>query len=273
MKARLSVGLAVTVTLAVVLLALPTTGIGQGRSRDVPVEVTFRNADTDMIGGGPVAAVIGNRGSLFFRDDDDTGHRMHISFDAPTAPAPSPNNCRVWGEANYTYPMTAPLDLSAPREIYIATVYQYGYTETYGWAPVMNPPPRKGTATEHYLDLINDVPPGEKRYVQLFIRILVNSSNDWYEVWMNRDWPETSGYHYGIFEVEASGYNAPVPGRAGDLFTIRPLVAGQPYPLQGLNQDEALLYMVDYSEGGQDTSGPCHMGTFKMPFEMYVTRK
>jgi len=273
MKARASIGLAIAIALAIVLLALPTTGIGQGKSRDIPVEVTFRNASGDMIGGGPVAARIGNNGSLFLSDNDGTGHRMHVSFEAPTKPAPSPTNCKVWGAAEYTYQMTAASDLSTPREIYFATAHQYGHTTTYGWAPVMNPPPKRGTATAHTLDLSNDVPPGEKRYVGMWIRITVNSSNDWYEVWMNRDWPETSGYHYGIFEVEASSYNAPVPGRAGDLFTIRPLVAGQPYPLQGLNQDEALLYMVDYSEGGQDTSGPCHMGTFKMPFEMYVTRK
>jgi hypothetical protein len=257
----------------VLVLVLPVAGIGQGRSRDIPVDVTFRNADGDMIGGGPVAGRIGNRGSLFLSDNDDTGHRMYVSFGAPKAPAPSPNNCKVWGAADYTYPKTVPSDLSAPREIYIATVYQYGYTETYGWAPVMNPPPKKGTATEHYLDLINDVPPGDKLYVGIWIRITVNSSNDWYEVWMNRTWPTTSGYTHGVFEVEASEYNAPAPGRAGDVFTIRPLVAERPYPLQGLNNNEALLYMIDFSDGAQDTSGPCNMGTFLMPFEMTVTRK
>jgi hypothetical protein len=50
-------------------------------------------------------------------------------------------------------------------------------------------------------------------------------------------------------------------------------VAGQPYPLQGLSNNEALLYMVDFSDGSRDTSGPCNMGNFMMPFEMYVTRK
>ena len=72
--------------------------------------------------------------------------------------------------------------------------------------------------------------------------------------------PRVDGRHRaakeGILEIEASPENAPAPGAAGDRFTLRPLAAGQPYPLQGLGQTEALLYMVDYSEGGRDTSGP-----------------
>jgi hypothetical protein len=270
MKARASLGLATAVALAMVLLVLPTTGIGQGRSRDVPVDVTFRNAATDMIGGGPVAARIGNNGSLFLSDDDATGHRMHVWFNAPTVDAPSPYNCREWGPVPFTWQMELASDLSTPREIYIGTGYQYGYTTTFGWAPMMNPPPKKGTATAHFLDLVNDVPPGEKRYVQMAIRIWVNSSNDAYDIWMNREWPTTSGYPNGVFEVEAGRANA---GRAGDVFTIRPLVAGQPHPLQGLSNNEALLYMVDFSDGSQDPSGPCNMGNFMMPFEMYVRRK
>lgn len=90
---------------------------------------------------------------------------------------------------------------------------------------------------------------------------------------MNREWPTSGGYSYGVVEIEAAPTNAAAPGAAGDTFTIRPLVAGQPYPLQGLGQNEALLRVVDYADGGQDTSGPCHMGNFRLPFEMTVTRK
>ena len=273
MKTRASLGLATAVSFALILLVLPTTGIGQGKTRDIPVDVTFRNDLGDMIGGDTVAARIASNGSLMFTDNDDTGHRVHVGFSAPTTPAPDPFNCKEWGPTPFTWNMAPAFDLSTPRTIQIFTLNQFEYTDRYGWVPVMNPPPKKGTATAHILDLRKDVPPGEKRYVQVMIRLFVNSSNDMYEIWMNRVWPTESGYAHGIFEIEASKSNAGEPGASGDTFTIRPVVAGQPYPLQGLSQNEALLYMVDYSEGGLDPSGPCNMGNFMMPFEMYVTRK
>ena len=164
-------------------------------------------------------------------------------------------------------------DLSTPSDIDIVTANQFAYDAQHGWAPVMNPPPKRGSATAHILDLRSDVPPGQKRYVQLMIRLWVNSTNDFYEVWMNREWDTASGYGHGIFEIEAGPNNAPASGASGDTFTIRPLVPGQPYPLQGLGQNEALLRMLDQADGGQDWSGPCHMGNFLMPFEMTVTRK
>jgi len=273
MKTRASLGLATAVSFALILLVLPTTGIGQGKTRDIPVDVTFRNDLGDMIGGDTVAARIASNGSLMFTDNDDTGHRVHVGFSAPTTPAPDPFNCKEWGPTPFTWNMAPAFDLSTPRTIQIFTLNQFEYTDRYGWVPVMNPPPKKGTATAHILDLRKDVPPGEKRYVQVMIRLFVNSSNDMYEIWMNRVWPTESGYAHGIFEIEASKSNAGEPGASGDTFTIRPVVAGQPYPLQGLSHNEALLYMVDYSEGGLDPSGPCNMGNFMMPFEMYVTRK
>ena len=273
MKTRASLGLATAVALALILLVLPTTGIGQGKTRDIPVDVTFRNDPGDMIGGDTVAARIDTTGgALWLTDNDDTCHRVHVLFDKPTGDAPSPYNCKEWGSKPFTWYMASAYDLSTPTIIQVRTLNQLEYVAGSGWVPVMTPPSRKGT-TAHILDLRNDVPPGAKRYVQVMIRLFVNSSNDMYEIWMNRGWPTESGYGYGVFEIEAGKLNAPAPGAAGDTFKIRPLVAGQPYPLQGLSENEALLYMVDYSEGGLDPSGPCNMGNFMMPFEMTVTRK
>jgi hypothetical protein len=254
------------------VLALPIAGIGQIKPKDIQAIVTFRNAPGDMIWGDAVGAridAIGGR--LGLSDDANTGHRLHVSFDVPTAPAPSPLNCGTWASSSYTWYMAPAFDLSTPSIIQIVTMYQVDYDSRGAWVVKWNPPPKKGSATQHYLDLRNDVPPGQTRYVQMMIRLYVYSSNDMYDVLMNEAWPQSD--YGGIFEIEAGEFNAPAPGAAGDTFTIRPLVPWQPYPLPGLGQNEALLLMTDHADYRGDVSGPCNMGNFSMPFEMYVTRK
>lgn len=278
MKPRTRLGVATAVATALTLLGWTATGSGAGKPQEITAAVSFRNASDDMIQGAAgqaiSATILSSTGALFLTDDDVTGHRVHVYFDAPTTPAPSPFNCMKWEPgALLSYEMAPAYDLSQPKAVQIGTLNQFEYTVRYGWVPVMNQATKNRAATAHILDLRKDVPPGAKRYVQVMIRLFVNSSNDLYEVWMNREWPTESGYGYGVFEIEAASTNASAPGSAGDKFTIRPLVPGQPYPLQGLDQNEALLRMIDYADAGQDTSGPCDMGNFLMPFEMTITRK
>lgn len=274
MKPRVSIGLAIAVALAIVLLVLPTTGIGQIRHKDIQATVAFRNASGDKIWGDDVAARIDTiAGRLGISDDAGTGHRVHVSFDTPTAEVPTPLNCTTGANYySYTWYTEPAFDLSAPSIIQFSTMYQVEYsTSRWGWVVVLNPPSRKRSAEGHYLDFRNDVPPGEKRYVRMMIRVWVNSSNDMYDVNMNKAWPASD--YGGIFEIEAGEFNAPAPGAAGDTFTIRPLVPDPAYPLPSLSQNEANLLMTDHADDRGGVTGYCNMGNFMMPFEMYVTRK
>jgi hypothetical protein len=257
------------------VLVLPVAGIGQGKSVPIPATVTFNNGDDFMIRGDGISASIGSQdGNLYLLDNDETDHRLHLYFDVQTLDPPSPN-CREWGKEP-TYFMPPADDLETPRAVQIWTFTQFVYTDN-GWEKVMNPP-QKGwrTNTEHWLDFRRDVKRGTKAYVQFLMRVWVNSTNDYYDLLMNRVWPwGTIGttWNGGIVEVEASVNNADPPGAAGDTFILRPVVGGQSPPLPGLVQNEALLRAIDQSDFSRDTSGPCHMGQFLMPFEMTVTRK
>ena len=127
MKPRATLGLAAAAALTSVLLALPATGIGQGKTQNIPATVAFRNALDDMItgdndvGGKPISATIWATGTLFVSDNDDTGHRIHVSFDTQTADAPSPN-CKAWGATKITWQMALADDLSTPRTIQLETL-------------------------------------------------------------------------------------------------------------------------------------------------------
>ena len=62
---------------------------------------------------------------------------------------------------------------------------------------------------------------------------------------MNREW-WLDGPTWPIIEVEASPTNSAAPdGAAGDTFIFRPIVDGEPHPLPGLGQNEALLRYYD----------------------------
>jgi hypothetical protein len=252
------------------VLSVPFAGFGQskGSAKTVSATLKFGNEGGDKIWGDSdtIAASISGSGRLTMNDNEQTGRHVHVLFGGPMVTPPSPN-CWVWGKPP-SYDMSMPADLEDPNPlaVQITTWWEFAYTGG-SWKPVLEQQPN-GT-TEHYMNMLT-LPKGATAYVQVLIRLWVNSTNDIYDVNLNRAWNAGVNWNGGIFAVQADSNNK---GAAGDRYYFRQLDGVTTPPPPYLDPHVADLRVVDNSDGSKDLSGNCTLGNFSMPFSMTVTRK
>lgn len=239
----------------VLVLCVPALGAGQGKNVNTQAPVTLTFSGGGILGDSVPATILPQYGSLSFTE---TAHRITFSFDQPVGSVPSPN-CYVWGAADNTYAMDMPDGLNSPTSVFIRTYYEYRWVNSQ-WQEAKDNKGRPVT-----LDLLK-LAGGQTAYVHMVFSLQLATTNDMYAVNFNHAFRAPTECGGGIFEVTAGLQNS---GGTGDTWIIRPLSANLPY----LGFNEANIRLGDLSDFRKDPGGTCTLGTFRMPFEMTVTRQ